>query len=921
MIIITNQSLKDHFLNLLIYLNLEKFAFNVVDYMKIKYPILTPHTLAVEEIFKTLQTDLSVGISKAESASRSQQFGLNSHQSQKKKSIWEMMVGQFKSPIVYLLFVAAGVSFYFQNTIESIAILIVILVNALIGFFMELQARSSMRALRKMDISFSKVVHSGKVVDVPSEQVVPGDLMLLEAGDLVSADGRVVECNQLACDESSLTGESFPVLKNIETLAAGVDLADRMNMVFKGTAIMNGNGKFVVTGIGENTELGKITTMVDRATSTATPLDKKISALTRKLIWITLVMTGIFSLSGVIEGRSWLLILETSIALAVAAFPEGLPIVATVALAYGMLLMAKKNAIVKKLSAVETLGGVNVILTDKTGTLTENKIHIAQLSFPDEEVAVSIRKGVITYKNDAVLKNKENFEKMVLIGVLCNNAPMEQKEDKKKEVGDPIEIALIGLANAMALKPTTINNKYTRLSEVPFNSETKMMGTLHQRDKNYFISAKGSVEDLLLKCSAIQLGDKIDKITSAQRKIILAESEKMAADGLRVLAFAYREEKKTEKENYLQQLIYVGMIGFLDPPRLDIKPAIIACRKAGIKIVMITGDHPMTALNIAQRIGMLVEGNDQVIAGKELPEMKSISKKWREKILSTAVFARTTPKQKLEIVNVYQKAGFIVAMTGDGVNDAPALKKADIGIAMGLRGTQVAKETASIVLKDDSFTSIAGAVAHGREIFQNIQRFVIYLVSCNLSEIFIVTILGFVASGSMLLPLQILFLNMITDVFPALALGLGKGDQSVMLKPPRDPKLEIISNKNWVMIFIYACLMTLSVLVAVFYCKYFITTDPQLLNNIAFITLAFSQLFHVFNMSSLHSGIWINEVTKNKFVWLALVLCAALIMGVYVFVQSRAALGLVVVPTNIWLAAIMASLLPLVIVQLYKSIR
>lgn len=336
---------------------------------------------------------------------------------------------------------------------------------------------------------------------------------------------------------------------------------------------------------------------------------------------------------------------------------------------------------------------------------------------------------------------------------------------------------------------------------------------------------------------------------------------------------------------------------------------------------MITGDHPMTALNVAQRIGMLVDNDDQVIAGKELPKMESISKKWREKILSTAVFARTTPKQKLEIVNVYQKAGFVVAMTGDGVNDAPALKKADIGIAMGLRGTQVAKETASIVLKDDSFTSIAGAVAHGREIFQNIQRFVIYLVSCNLSEIFIVTILGFVASGSMLLPLQILFLNMITDVFPALALGLGKGDQSVMLKPPRDPKLEIISNKNWVMIFIYACLMTLSVLVAVFYCKYFITTNPHLINNIAFITLAFSQLFHVFNMSSVHSGIWINEVTKNKFVWLALLLCAVLIIGVYVFSQSRAALGLVIVPANIWLVAILASLLPIVIVQLYKSIR
>jgi Ca2+-transporting ATPase len=889
--------------------------------LNIKYPITNAGGLTTDEIFSAMQTDPILGISRKESASRGLRFGLNIHQMQKKKSIWAMLIGQFKSPIVYLLFVASGVSLYFHDTIEAIAILIVIFVNAMIGFFMELQARSSMRALREMDVSFSKVVHGGKAIEVPSENMVPGDLVLLEAGDLVAADGRIVECNGLSCDESSLTGESFPVLKNTKMLAGKIELSDSINMVFKGTYVMNGNGRFVVTGIGTATELGKITKLVDSSMSTTTPLDKKISHLTRKLIWITLGMTGLFAVSGILQGRSWLLVLETSIALAVAAFPEGLPIVATVALAYGMLLMARKNAIVKKLSAVETLGGVNVILTDKTGTLTENKIYVEQLCFADEQLAVSIKKGILTFRANDTLKNKKNFEKLVLIGFLCNNAPMEDVESQKKMVGDPVEVALVALAIATGLELNKTTKSYNRLSEVPFSSETKLMGTMHKIADHFFISAKGSVEDLLLKCSFMEKGSKTEKINNQDRKNILSQSEKMASDGLRVLAFAYRETPEHEKGDYLNQLIYVGMVGFLDPPRHDIKPAILACRKAGIKIVMITGDHPMTALNIARRIGMLTDGDENVITGKELPKMESIGKQWKQKILSTAVFARTTPKQKLEIVDVYQKAGFVVAMTGDGVNDAPALKKADIGIAMGLRGTQVAKETASIVLKDDSFTAIAGAVAHGREIFQNIQRFVIYLVSCNLSEIFIVTALGFVASGSMMLPMQILFLNMVTDVFPALALGLGKGDGSVMEKPPRNPKLEIISLGNWVSIFIYACLMTISVLLAVYYAKYFIAADAQLINNIAFITLAFSQLFHVFNMSSVGSAMFVNEVTRNKFVWMAILLCAILVLVVYAFSQTRVALGLTVLPFKIWMICILASLFPLVLVQCYKFIN
>ncbi|MBC7650789.1 MAG: cation-transporting P-type ATPase, partial [Deinococcales bacterium] len=512
----------------------------------------------------------------------------------------------------------------------------------------------------------------------------------------------------------------------------------------------------------------------------------------------------------------------------------------------------------------------------------------------------------------------ENFEKLKLIGALCNNATVEKEGDATKEKGDPIEIALIHLSNAEGVVLIDVKKQYERIGEVPFNSDTKIMGTLHKAPNGQLVAAKGSVEDLLATCSKIQFGANIKDINEADKKNILAASEKMAADGIRVLAFGYKEGNDLPKDDFVKELVFIGMIGFLDPPRLDIKDAISSCRNAGIKVVMITGDHPLTALNIAKKVGLVDEAEQHVITGKDLPAMDALSADWKEKILTTAVFARTTPKQKLDIADIYQKAGNIVAMTGDGVNDAPALKKADVGIAMGLRGTQVAKETASIVLKDDSFTSIAEAVAHGRAIFQNIQKFVIYLVSCNLSEIFVVTVLGFIAPAATLLPLQILFLNMVTDVFPALALGVGKGAETVMDQPPRDPKKAIISNKNWQVIVIYAVTITLAVVAAVMYCKQTIVSNDKVANNVAFVTLAFAQLFHVFNMAAVNSKILVNDITKNKFVWLAIVICSGIMVLIYVLPQMRLVLGLQVLPTNVWLVALLASLLPLVVVQLYK---
>ncbi len=889
--------------------------------MKIKYPIKNAHTLSVEEILHLFQTDAVAGIRKTEAEKRSKQFGLNVYQAQKPKPIWLMLVQQFNSPIVYLLVFGMAVSVYFQDYIEGIAIGVVILINALIGFLMELQARNSMNALKEMDVILSKVIRDGKVQEIPSEKLTVGDVVVLEAGDVVPGDGRLVELNQLQCDESSLTGESLPTEKNIEKLSQDAALGDQHNMVFKGTSVINGNGKAVITGIAHDTELGKITSLVESSEETITPLDKKINALSKKLIWLTLIMTAIFAITGIIQEKDWVSIVKTSIALAVAAFPEGLPIVATVALSYGMLHMARRNVIVKNLSSVETLGSTTVILTDKTGTLTENKIYVDTFSFPDENLKVHIEKDTLIFDNGEVKNSQENFEKLKLIGALCNNATEKIAKTKKKLLGDPIEIALIHLANTSGTSADDFHNQYERIGEVPFNSEIKIMGTLHKNTEGgHFVAAKGSVEHLIEKCKQTQSGATIKAFGEKEKKTILAESEKMAAQGLRVLAFAYKEGKEFGKDDFLKDLVYVGMIGFLDPPRTDIKQAILSCRKAGIKVVMITGDHPLTALNIAQKTGLIDEDEQNVMTGKDLPDGDLHTKKWKTKILSTAVFARTTPKQKLDIAAVYQKERNIVAMTGDGVNDAPALKQADVGIAMGLRGTQVAKETANIVVKDDSFASIVKAVAQGRVIFQNIQKFVIYLVSCNLSEIFIVTTLGFIAPASTLLPLQILFLNMVTDVFPALALGLGKGDKTIMEHPPKDPKADIISNRKWIDITLYAIIITVSVMAALIYCEQVMKIHTQEENNIAFITLAFSQLFHVFNMSSVGSNLFVNDVTKNKFVWLAILICTGIMVLIYLVPQMRLVLGLIELPVNIWLVCMVASLLPLFIIQIYKRI-
>ena len=864
-----------------------------------------------EEIAKLLDSNLQTGLQESSIDERIKKYGLNSYAVQKQKSIWLILYEQFKSPIILLLVVAAGFSFFFQDWIEGFSIIGVIFITAALGFFMELQACNSMNALKEMDTSFSKVWRDNSLKEIPSERIVPGDVLVLEAGDMVLADARLMEVNQFETDESALTGESLTVEKNIDIIEKEVTLADKINLIFKGTSVVKGNARAIVTDTGLHTELGEITQLVETSKQDDTPLEKKLRDLTKILMIITATFASIFIISGLLQGKQFYIIVETALALAVAAIPEGLPVVSIIALTYGMLRLARKNVLIKRLSSVETLGGINIIFTDKTGTLTENKIDVNSLVFLDEHIAIDKSKKD---SGTATTKNKAAFEKLLIISTLCNNAVTKEDQNKQKHLGDPIEIALLQFVNTSFTKAADINTSYPRIAEEPFNSDTKLMGTLHKTATGNFVAAKGAVEELINKCNSYYKEDTINPLTDADKKIFLQKAEVIQAQGSKVLAFAFKEGANISSDNFLSDLTLAGLIGFLDPPRMEVVEALQSCRDAGIKVIMITGDHPATALNIAEKI-KLSEKENVVINGKELHNQLP-----EEKLFSATIFARVTPKQKLDMVSLYQKQGNIVAMTGDGINDAPALKKADIGIAMGIRGTQVAKETAAMILKDDSFESIVTAIMQGRVIFKNIKNFLMYLLSCNLSEIFIVFVYGLLNFSFSILPLQILFLNLVTDIFPALALGLGKGNNLIIKIPPRNPQEPIVMKRDWFTINSYALLLALPIIAVTWYCSYYLKYDAQLCNNITFLSLALSQLWHVLNLSSRKISFINNEITRNKFIWAALLICIAIMAAFYFVHPMNKYIGLQILSSSTWLIISLTSIAPIFLIQLFKRV-
>ena len=852
-------------------------------------------TLSAEDVLKNLGVDKDAGLSQEDASNRLVQFGKNQIEQSKTIPWWKLLLNQFKSPLVALLLLATGLSFFFKEWLDGIAIIVVLLVNAVIGFLMEFQAGRSMEALKKLSAISARVLRDAKIAEINVVEIVPGDIMFLETGDIVSADVRIIKHAQLQADESSLTGESAPVNKINSHLPSETLLADRKNMLFKGTFITKGNAWAIVVGTGMNTELGKIASLVQKAQQSATPLEEKLEQFSKQLIKITVGLVVVIFFAGWMGGREVIAMLQTSIALAVAAIPEGLPIVATIGLANGMMKMAKNNVIVRKLSAVETLGGTNVICTDKTGTLTENRMTVVDL-----------------------LENNTVHARILEACILCNTADID---DKGKEIGDPLETALLNYVQSISVI-AKLRKQFPKLREEPFSSETKRMATAHKSENGIIVFAKGASEEIIRLSNLIVENGEAITLNDEGKKDLSKQANQLASRGYKVIAFAFREHEQMP-DDLFSGLIFLGFVSLIDPPRENITTAIEECKSAGIEVIMVTGDHASTANEIAKQIGIQSTTNNLVIEGNKMKPFEQLTNSDKTEWMNSRVFARVSPSQKLDLVKVFQESKRVVGMTGDGVNDAPALKKADIGIAMGLRGTQVAQEVADMVLKDDSFASIVAAIREGRIIFENIRKFVIFLLSCNLSELLIIATASILNLHFQLFPLQILFINIITDVLPALALGVTEGDPMIMKKVPREINEPIIDAQRWKAIFFYSLIITISCIMAVLVGHEVLNHSDIAVhtecNNILFITLIVTQLLHSFNMNSTGSTFFQSEVFRNKFLWYALIVSFGIMVVLYLIPTVREVLSVSVLSLKDLVIIGGSSLLSLLVIQFAKS--
>ena len=892
-----------------------------------KEPTLPPRPWVVEpdDLPGQLNVDLAQGLSSAEVQRRRARFGPNQLQVRRSRSLISLLFGQFHSVVIALLAGAAVLAFLFGDMPEAIAIGAVLLINASIGFFTEWRAVRSMEALRQFGQAHTLVRRDGKVREVSAEELVPGDVVLLDAGDAVSADLRLVKSAKLAADESVLTGESVPASKTVETLGADTPLMERDNMVFRGTAITRGTGIGLVTATGPATELGRIAELVSSAGAQATPLEERLNQLGRKLVWVTLFLSAVIALVGIVGGRDPRLAIEVAVALAVAAIPEGLPIVATIALARGMWRMAKRNALITRLSAVETLGATGIILTDKTGTLTENRMTATRIELP----GVSLRVGGTGLELEGEFQAESGplaeddaalLDELLSTVVLCSNATLQFDEaHHPRALGDPTETALLVAAAKRGIDRDALAAAHTELREEPFDPDLKAMATFNDWDDGVRIHVKGAPESVLPMCVAYRAGRDERPLGDADRAQLQSRAAALGAEGLRTMAVATRRGVAPTDPPF-GELTFLGVFGLLDPPRDGVAEAIGRCHEAGIRVVMVTGDHAATAETIAERIGLLVEpvGEGQVMDATQWPaETFDLND---DELGEARVFARATPAQKLALIGRYQGQDEVVAMTGDGVNDAPALKKADIGVAMGIRGTQVAKDASAMVLQDDEFGTILEAVAQGRAIYANLRKFVIYLLSCNISEILVIGLATVAGAPLPLLPLQILFLNLVTDVFPALALGVGRGSKQLMRQPPRAASEELLETRHWRLILGYGALLAASVLGAMAAALLIMGLGRDQAVTVSFLTLALAQLWHVFNMREAGARVLRNEVTENAWIWVAILTCLALLGAALWFEPLRAVLQLVWPGLPGFGLAALCSLIPLLFGPLIRRL-
>lgn len=881
---------------------------------------------SAEQAVVALQTDLECGLSASQVQERQIKFGANELEEKAGRSSWEIMLDQFKNIMLILLiavaFISAGLDLMnlIQGTVknndipfkDTIAILAIVILNGILGYLQESRAEKALAALKQLSSPRVRVLRDGRVAEIDSKELVPGDVMYLEAGGQIPADGRLIESANLQVRESALTGEAQPVNKKPQRiLTTDTALGDQVNLVFQGTEVVQGRGTSVITNTGMKTELGKIATMLQDVESEPTPLQQRMDQLSHTLVTGAMILVGIVVIGGVIFSgwENWRALLEVSLSMAVAVVPEGLPAVITVTLAIGTQRMVRRNALIRKLPAVETLGSVTNICSDKTGTLTQNKMVVQSLHTASSAIQVSgegyIPEGNFVIGGQVVVPSDYPEAQILLLGcALCNDAILQQEKQQWNVLGDPTEGALVVAAAKAHIERDQWNSKLPRVGEFPFTSERKRMSVIVQNsngrfqsevalpDSPYAMFVKGSPELILERCSEIQQADHSDPLTNAQRQTILATNNQLAGKGLRVLGFAYKPLNNVppaETENSVEQgLIWLGLVDMLDAPRPEVRDAVARCQSAGIRTLMITGDHQLTAQAIAQDLGISQPG-EQVLTGKELEKMDTQTLEHQVKTVN--VYARVAPEHKLRIVRALQHQSKVVAMTGDGVNDAPALKQADIGVAMGITGTDVSKEASDMVLLDDNFATIVAATEEGRVVYTNIRRFIKYVLGSNIGEVLTIAATPLVLSGMFdvpLTPLQILWMNLVTDGLPALALAVEPAEPDVMERPPHDPKESIFARGLGIYILRIGIVLAAISITLMWWAYGYTNTpgysgNPETWKTMVFTTLCLAQMGHAIAIrSDSQLTMRLNPLT-NPYVWASVILTSVLqLMLVYV---------------------------------------
>ena len=846
------------------------------------------YNLSIQDIAGSLNTDIDKGLSDGEAGKRLSEFGFNQLEEKKKISPFEIFFEQFKDFIIWILIGAAIVSGFLGEWIDAAAIIAIVILNAILGFIQEYRAEKSLAALKKLSSPTSKVIRAGEHQVISSSHLVPGDLIELEAGDNVPADSRVVwHTSNFSVAEASLTGESTPVAKTLHALEEKeVPLADRANMVYMGTSVVSGKAKALVTETGMRTELGKIATMVQSIERETTPLQKKLESFGKWIVYLCFALVALVFMLGILRGGKILDMFLTAVSLAVAAIPEGLPAVVTIALALGVQRMVKRHALIRKLPSVETLGCATVICSDKTGTLTKNEMTVqavftANRLFKVTGIGYEPVGNFLSFEKEINPSQYPDLSKTLTLGVLCNAATLTKKDTVYKIVGDPTEGALLTCAAKAGILKEEKEKEFTFFDEIPFDSDRKKMTIIrNSADGKRFAFVKGAPDILLNDCVSVEENSSVRAISDGDREKILNVNNDLANSAMRVLAVAYKEVsplEKIEADTIENNLIFAGLVAMIDPAREEVRRAMEECETAGIKTVMITGDHKNTAVAIAKDLGFFKEGS-MALTGEELDKLSE--DEFRNKIEKIPVYARVSPENKLRIVRAWRARHEVVAMTGDGVNDAPAVKEADIGVAMGITGTDVTKEVSDMVITDDNFASIVAAIEEGRGIYENIKKFIHYLLSCNAGEILVMFISSLVGLPAPLLPIHILWVNLVTDGLPALALGVDPVEPNIMTKMPRPTNEPVVTKQRAILMLTQGAFIAFCSLLGFMLVLFVEKEGIGRARTAAFIVLACSQLFHSFNCRNMTESLFKIGIFTNKKLILANFISFFLLMAV-----------------------------------------